>query len=527
MLKIQNISLPIDMKPSKLKGFAAKALRVQDSEIAEIKYLKKSLDARHKDNIKYIYTLGVALDNEEQVLKRCGNKNVSVYEPFVYEVPKLQQGGSRPVVVGFGPAGIFAARVLSIAGLNPIVLERGDAIAARRKSVEGFWKNGVLDVESNVQFGEGGAGAFSDCKLNTGTHDKRISWVLQSLHEAGAPENIIYDAKPHIGTDVCSGAVSNIRAQIEEAGGEVRFRSKLCGIKTEGGKLSEIVVSSPEGEYTLPCDCLVLALGHSARDTFEMLKEAAVPMEQKGFSIGVRIEHLQENVGRCQYGASYIKLPAADYSLNCRLADGRNAYTFCMSPGGYVIAAASEENSVVTNGMSYSGRAGENANSALLVNIGAEDFPSNDVLAGVALQREIERRAYEVSGSYKAPAQRVGDFLDGVKSTGAGSIKPTYEPDVFWCDLAQVLPPKIAATLRDVLKELSKKSPIFADMDAVLTAPETRSSSPVRILRNPSLESEIEGLYPCGEGAGYAGGIVSAAVDGMRCAEAVMKRYTK
>ncbi len=524
MIELRNLRLAPGESEKLLRKKAAKALRVEPGSIKTVKILKKSLDARKKSDIFWLYTIALELEGDEgKILFRAKNKNANHYEAWSYEIPRAYSE-SRPVVVGFGPAGMFAALVLAEAGLRPIVLERGADIDTRHEAIERFWQDGELCESSNVQFGEGGAGTFSDGKLNTGTHDKRIAFVLQTLHRFGAPENICYDAKPHVGTDVLRRVVKAMREHVISLGGEVRFLTRFAGFETEGGKVCSVSAEGPEGIYSLECSQLILAIGHSARDTFEYLHGKGLAMERKSFSMGVRIEHRQSDVGFAQYGEAYERLPAADYKLNCRFTDGASAYTFCMCPGGYVVAAASERGGVVTNGMSYSGRAGENANAALLVGLDPEDFPGEGVLAGMYWQRDIERRAFEYGGgNYLAPAQTVGDFLAGEPSKGCGKVVPTYRPGVVWGDVREVLPEKVSATIGKAIPELAKKLGCFADPEAVLTAPETRSSSPVRILRGGDMCSlSAAGVYPCGEGAGYAGGITSAAVDGIRVAEAVI-----
>ena len=516
MILIRNLRLGLDEAPDALKEKAAKKLRVPAQRITAWQLVKRSLDARRKDDLHYVCAVAV----EVRGSLRVKDRDVSDYTPPVYEIPRVQST-SRPVVVGFGPAGMFAALLLAKAGARPIVLERGQDALSRRRAVEAFRAGGALDAENNVQFGEGGAGTFSDGKLNTGTHDPRLHWVLGQFAAHGAPESVRYDAKPHVGTDILVDVVQSIRREIAAHGGEVRFGAKLTGLYAEEGRLTAVEVN---GREVLPCTHLILAIGHSARDTFELLHRFGLPMEPKPFSMGVRIEHKQSAVDLAQYGRERGTLPAADYSLNVHLPDGTSAYTFCMCPGGEVFAAASEEGGVVTNGMSYSRRDGENANAALLVTLHTEDFPGEGVLAGMYWQREIEQRAFRLGGgSYHAPAQRVGDFLSGVPSGGAGAVQPSYRPGVSWCDLHALYPKRITDVLERAIPALGKKLRGFDDPDAVLTAPETRSSSPVRILRGQDLCSELRGLYPCGEGAGYAGGISSAAVDGLRCAEAVLR----
>ena len=537
MIRIRGIRLrPTDAvskkERAKLTAAAAKRLRRPVESIEELRILKKSLDARHKNDIVYLYTVAVtvtsAAGTETQLLKNLRDKEIDAWEPTVYRIERLPQTPAeeeRPIVAGFGPAGIFAALVLAKAGARPIVIERGQDARTRRQAVEAFRGGGPLDPENNVQFGEGGAGTFSDGKLATGTHDSRLGWVMEQFAVHGAPESVQWDAKPHVGTDVLVQVVQRFRQEITELGGEVRFGTRLERLCLKDGALQAAEVTCGGKSETLPCRRLILAVGHSARDTFTMLHELGVPMEAKPFSMGVRIEHPQALINAAQYGpAAEAALPPADYSLNVHLPDGSSAYTFCMCPGGYVIAAASEAGGVVTNGMSYSGRAGENANSALLVTLHPEDFPGEGVLAGMEWQRAIERACYRYGGNNMlAPAQLAGDFLKGKASSGPGRVKPAYLPGVVWGSLDEVLPPRITGVLKQALPELGRKLPGFDDPEAVLTAPETRSSSPVRILRGAELMSPVTGLWPCGEGAGYAGGISSAAADGMRCAEAVLR----
>ena len=525
MIAVSNLKLRPGEPEARLQALAAKALRIPEARITALTIRKKSLDARKKDDLHWVYTVGVETDeNEDKLLRRC--RQASRVQPYRYEIPAFDAPETRPVVVGFGPAGMFAALVLAMAGLRPIVLERGQDVDTRTAQVEAFRAGGPFDPENNVQFGEGGAGTFSDGKLNTGTHDGRIRWVLEQFAAHGAPEHILWDAKPHIGTDVLVRIVKAIREDVIGLGGEVRFGHRLAGLETHNGALTALTVASPEGEYTLKTEHAILAIGHSARDTFRMLYDARLRMEPKPFSMGVRIEHRQTTVDLAQYGrARGDDLPPADYALNVKLPDGASAYTFCMCPGGEVFAAASEPGGVVTNGMSRSDRGGTNANAALLVTLRPEDFPGDDALAGMRWQREIEQRAFRYAGgNYRAPAQTVGDFLADRPSTCAADVFPTYRPGVFWGDLREVLPGKITDVLARAIPALGKKLRGFDDPGAVLTAPETRSSSPVRIVRGDDLNAvTLRGLYPCGEGAGYAGGITSAAVDGMRCAEAVLQ----
>ena len=523
MIRIREISLPPEHNISQLSFEAAQALRISASKIRKLTIVRRSVDARKKPDVRIVYTVDVAVEgSENKILKQSGCKRASLANNKYYKVPKCEKTPThRPVVVGFGPAGMFAGLVLAMAGLRPLILERGEDAVSRHEKVQEFWETGKLDPKSNVQFGEGGAGTFSDGKLNTGVNNPRIGWILEQFVKLGARENILFDAKPHVGTDVLLTVVQNLRQRIISLGGEVRFNAQVTGINQENGSLTGLIINHHE---SIPCDQAILAIGHSARDTFAYLQETGIPLEAKPFAMGVRIEHPQQLVDKAQYGAYNPVLPPADYKLVKHL-DNETVYTFCMCPGGYVVAASSEEGGVVTNGMSYADREGENANSALLVTLNPKDFPSQDPLAGMHWQREIEKKAYSIGGgNYAAPAQTVGDFLEGRPSVGAGSVKPTYRPGVTWCDLHDVLPAKITDALEEALPRLDGNLMGFAHPDSVLTAPETRSSSPVRILRDETRQSVgLRGLYPAGEGAGYAGGIMSAAIDGIQCAEALIE----
>ena len=520
MIRLRDISLPPEHNAHQLQFEAAKLLRLSNSKIRQLHIVRRSVDARKKPDVKIIYTVDVAVEgNENKILRASGCKRAAIAPTSFYKAPKnVPAPDKRPVVVGFGPAGMFAALVLALAGWKPLVLERGEDAATRHEKVETFFATGKLEEKSNVQFGEGGAGTFSDGKLNTGVNNPRIGWVLEQFVKAGAREDILYDAKPHVGTDVLLTVVQNLRKRILSLGGEVRFNTQVTGLCIENGQLTGLKTDSGE---IIPCDAAVLAIGHSARDTFEMLEGAGIPMEPKPFAMGARIEQKQSVIDRAQYGMENPALPPADYKLVEHLDDA-TVYTFCMCPGGHVVAAASEAGRIVTNGMSNADREGENANAALLVTVNPADFPYEGVLGGMRWQREIEERAYQISGSYRAPAQKVGDFLEHRPSTGEGSVHPTYRPGVTWCDLHDVLPEKLTAAMEQALPKLDRKLNGFAAPDAILTAPETRSSSPVRILRDESRQSALRGLYPTGEGAGYAGGIMSAAIDGILTAEAIL-----
>lgn len=522
MIRVSELKLPPDGTTEQLKKKAARALGVLPKEITEMKIFRRSLDARKKDNIHYAYVVDVSLENEERILRRADGKKIAPAPDMAYRLPECgRTPEKRPVIIGFGPAGMFAALVLAEMGLRPIVLERGGDVESRGKAVERFWETGALDTENNVQFGEGGAGTFSDGKLTTRIKDPRCRKVLEEMAEAGAPEEILWDAKPHIGTDRLRGVVRNIRGKIITLGGTVRFHAKMTGFAWEDGKIRAVLLENGE---RLETDDIVLALGHSARDTFELLEREGFALEQKPFAVGVRIEHPQEMINKAQYGGAK-NMPAADYRLTYTTKAGRGVYTFCMCPGGTVVAAASEEGRLAVNGMSLHARDGENANSALLVQVFPEDFGSGHPLAGMYFQRELEEKAFRAGGGgYAAPVQRVGAFLG--TAGGGNGVRPTYRPDVKESCLDEILPAFLTEALREALPAMGRRLKGFDRPDAVLTAVESRSSSPVRILRGENGESlRFGGVYPAGEGAGYAGGIVSAAVDGIAAAEQIAAKY--
>ncbi len=528
MIRINEIKLALDEEESLLKQKVSKILKINGKYIKSLTIFKKSVDARKKDDVHFTYSVDVTLSlDEAQIISKCKSGKAVLAKPYKYEMPENKRISKfRPVVVGFGPAGMLAGLILAEAGLHPIIFERGKDIDSRQKDVNEFWAKRKLDEESNVQFGEGGAGTFSDGKLTTGIKSPFIRKVLDELYEAGAPEEILYSSKPHIGTDRLAVVVKNIRKKIEKLGGEVKLECKLEKLIVYNNFVQGLTYSNKSKIYDIEADSIIMAIGHSARDTVEMLYNLGVEIMQKPFSVGARIEHPQSLINKAQYGrfAEHPKLGAADYKLACHGLHERGAYTFCMCPGGTVVAAASEKEGVIVNGMSSLARDGENANSALLVGIEPKDFPSEHPLAGIYYQRQIENTAFKLAGSdYRAPAQLVGDFLKGEKSTVLGNVNPTCPTGVTLTNLDECLPEKVSATMKSAIIEMDKKLNGFNLYDAVLTAPETRSSSSVRILRDDIMQCNIRGVYPCGEGAGYAGGIVSAAVDGIKCAHAVLE----
>ncbi|SEF62923.1 hypothetical protein SAMN05660865_00641 [Caloramator fervidus] len=527
-VRINNIRLSIEDDPKSLIYIAAKTAKIKVEDIRNFKIIKESVDARRKGKIDFVYQVIFECPNEMLVVEKVGSKDV-LYEEK-QEALKIEYGkeklSHRPVVIGLGPAGLFAGLLLAQHGYKPIIFERGKCVDERDKDIDIFWKEGILNTESNIQFGEGGAGTYSDGKLTTRIKDKRCDFVLEEFVKAGAPQEITYVAKPHIGTDILKTVVKNIRNKIISLGGEIHFNSKVTDFKIVDGKINSVVVN---GNIEVPCDVVILAIGHSARDTYEVLFKKGLMISQKPFAIGVRIEHLQSMIDENQYGkfAGHPRLKAADYRLTYTTKEGRPVYSFCMCPGGIVVAASSEENMVVTNGMSEYARDKENANSAIVVGVNPSDFGSSHPLAGVEFQRHYERLAFEVGkGGYLAPVQLVGDFLKDSLSKKIGKVKPSYPRGYNFALLKNCLPKFVVDSLKEALLEFDKKIKGFAGYDAILTGIETRTSSPIRMERNEYLESvNISGLYPTGEGAGYAGGIISAAVDGIKVAERIMQKY--
>ena len=549
MIRINNIKMPVKHTENDLKKTVYKLYRINEKEVKSFEIAGQAIDARKKDNVVFVYAVDISFKfDEEKEKKRFENvKNVRKIEKKPYFTEKIEnftenESVKRPVVVGSGPAGIFAGLVLAEAGLKPIIIEQGKSVDEREKDVYNFFKTGKLDKYSNVQFGEGGAGTFSDGKLNTNTNNFRMQKVYEEFIKAGAEKKIAYMSKPHVGTDKLIGIMRRIREKIESLGGEYRFSQKLVSVKyDENEKLTSVEIEDVSEEamkrvengeieknlsYKIETDVAILAIGHSARDTFYMLNEKNIHMERKIFSVGVRIEHKQAMINHSQYGKFADKLPTAEYKLNAKASNGRGVYTFCMCPGGVVVPAASEIGRLVVNGMSYSKRDLENSNSAVLVNVFPEDFDGEDVMAGVEFQRRLEEKAFELGGSdYKAPIQLFGDYLQNKVSTKLGKVKPSYFRGYRFADLNLLFPEFINSALKEGILAMDKKIKGFGNYDAVLSGVESRSSSPVKIPRNEEFFANIEGIIPCGEGAGYAGGIMSAAVDGIKCAEMVIEYY--
>lgn len=548
MIRINQLKLDISHTEADLSAKICKTLRIREDALLSYTIKKESLDARKKPKLYQIYTVDVWVKNEQGLKKKLRNissvqfdRKEVVYRPTVTGTKALSH---RPVIVGTGPAGLFCGYQLASMGYRPILLERGKQVEDRMKDVADFWKTGILNPQSNVQFGEGGAGTFSDGKLNTLVHDKfgRHTRVLELFVKYGAPKEILYQNKPHIGTDILIEVVSGIRKAILEMGGEIRFSSQMTDLILQGEspKISGIkVLNHITGEQEiLPADLLILAIGHSARDTFVTLQQKGLPMEAKSFAVGVRVEHPQEMINCDQYGEDYEQLyhgqlPAAAYKLTCNLENGRGVYTFCMCPGGYVVNASSESKRLAVNGMSYHDRAGTNANSAVIVTVTPEDFAENEeeskkagrnVLAGMHFQQRLEEAAYR-EGQGKIPVQLFEDFCQNRPSKGPGSFVPQMKGAYQWGNVRNIFPSFLSEALEEGIKAFDRKLSGYAGKDTILSGVESRTSSPVRIIRDASLQSTIRGIFPCGEGAGYAGGITSAAMDGLKVAEEIAKNY--
>ena len=522
MIRIRQVKLPISS--DELSKKVAKILNISLDDIIKIRIVKKSLDAREKKNLLFVYELDVEVKNEQKTLRRCHSKDIllSSSEEYKFVISNKTTSKERPIIVGSGPAGLYCAYLLAEHGFNPLIIERGEKVEDRVKTIEEFWQNNKLNPESNVQFGEGGAGTFSDGKLNTSIKDKenRIKKVLEIFVENGAPEEILYEAKPHIGTDILRVVIKNIRERILNWGGEIRYNTKLTNIEINNNKVTSIEVNNI---IKIPCNILVLAIGHSARDTFEMLLKNKLDMQPKSFAVGIRIEHPQKMINKSQYGmeASPYLTPAS-YKLTYQ-ANNRGIYSFCMCPGGYVVNSSSEKNRLVVNGMSNYARESANANSALVVTVTPKDF-GNNPLDGIKFQRELEEKAYKI-GKGNIPLQTYIDYKNNVKTEKLGNVLPIVKGNYTLSNLNEIFPEYINFSLKEAIENFGKKINGYNRDDCLLLGVESRTSSPVRILRNDELESNIKGIYPCGEGAGYAGGITTSAVDGIKVAEKIAKKY--
>ena len=531
MIRINQLALEVGHGPGALKKKAAKLLKIQETAIERVTIVRQSIDARKKDNLLYSYIVDVTLTEpkkEAAVVKKAANNNIKIETEKPYRYPKsgTEPLKHRPVIIGAGPAGMFAALSLAENGYRPILLEQGDPVEVRAKKVEEFWKNGesALDVRSNVQFGEGGAGTFSDGKLNTLVKDVsgRNKKVLEIFVETGADPAILYDSKPHIGTDVLQEVVKNIRMRILAHGGDVRFRSCVEEVLMKDGRAYGVRL---EDGTVIESEVIILAIGHSAREMFAKLQEQKVSMEPKAFAVGLRVQHPQKMMNLSQYGREDAgELGAAPYKVTAKTSSGRGVYSFCMCPGGFVVNASSEKGRLAVNGMSYYKRGGENANSAIIVSVTPEDFPSADPLGGVEFQRQLEEKAFRL-GNGKIPVQLYGDFEKDQMSTGFGEVTPQICGDHTFANLRELMTEEMNQAFIEGMKEFGRKVRGFDREDAILAGIESRTSSPLRIVRDEKLESNIKGLYPCGEGAGYAGGITSAAMDGLKVAEEVIMRY--
>ena len=527
MIRVRQIKMPIESNANDINKYIAKKIHINEDEIENIIIRKRSIDARKKDNICFIYEVDIEAQNESRIIAKNKTDDVikAPNEEFTFKCTGKKILKNRPVIIGSGPAGLFCAYMLAENGFKPIIIERGEDVDSRVKTVEKFWNEGILNKNSNVQFGEGGAGTFSDGKLNTSIKDKDFIGrkVLEIFVEAGAPEEILYVNKPHIGTDLLREIIKNIRNKIIENGGTFKYNSCLTDIKYQNNKIHEIILNNEESIKT---DIVVLAIGHSARDTFRMLNSHNLTMISKPFAVGVRIQHKQIMINEKQYGKeNAVKLPPADYKLTYRTKKGRGVYSFCMCPGGFVVNSSSEDRKLAINGMSNHKRDTENANSAIVVTVTPDDF-GKEILSGVKFQEKLEELAYE-KGNGNIPIQLYGDFKLNKKSKDFKSINPVFKGKYTFSNLQEVLPSYVTEALIEGIDNFNTKIKGFADEDTILAAIESRTSSPVRIERDGNGEANIKGIYPCGEGAGYAGGITSAAIDGIKVAQKIAEVYKK
>lgn len=521
MYRINQVRLPIGFDESQLLEVVAQKLRVRESLLYNVELYKLSIDARDKSDLHY--KAGIIFDCEKK-LDVHKIKNLELYHKEDCAVKKWQGNLEKIVVVGSGPSGLFAGIRLAESGAKVVIVERGYEMSKRQKAVDDLMENGVLDVKSNIQFGEGGAGTFSDGKLNTGIKSKYIRLVLETFHKFGADRKILYDAKAHIGTDVLSKVIVNMREYFISLGGQVLFETKFVDFNEIGGMITGAILESDNRIWVEDCDKIILAIGHSSRDTVRKLRDRNIKLKQKAFSLGYRIEHLQKDINLSQYGDSDLAsmLPAADYHLVEHVGE-RVLYSFCMCPGGVVVPAMSEYGTIVTNGMSYNARDKVNSNSAILVSVGVNDFPSEDVLSGIDMQEEIERKAYSKTNSFCATVQRVGDFLKGVPSTKLGKVIPSFKPGYVLGSVEDILPDFVVSTIKSGLPRLASSLKAFSDEDAILTGVESRSSAPYQIIRDSNMQTCVKNLFAIGEGAGFAGGIVSSAVEGLKCADIIIQ----
>ena len=526
MIRISSLKLHIGHTPEDLSRAIAKKLRIRDTGLLDYTIVKQSLDARDKPDLRYVYAVDVRTEAEERILRKIHDKSVTRAPKEQYHFVPMGSDRllHRPVIIGSGPAGLFAGYFLAMKGFRPILIERGEAVEKRIQRADRFFEEGILDPNSNLQFGEGGAGTFSDGKLNTGIKDPtgRKLLVLQTFAEHGAPSSILYQNKPHLGTDVLVKVIASMRKRILQEGGEYRFGSCFEEFLIEDGCVTGVRIKDLRGTYTLPADCVILAIGHSARDTFDyLIRKSPLTVVSKAFAVGVRAEHRQEDINRAQYGIlpgaeASVHLPPADYKLTCHTSSGRSVYSFCMCPGGYVVNSSSEAGYQCINGMSYSHRDSENANSAIVAAV----HPSYDPLENIRFQKEIEQKAWQAGGG-KIISQRLEDFEHGMLTKEFGSIRPVHKGATVMGDINEILPEDICADLKEAFHLFGKRIEGYDAPDVVLSAVETRTSSPVQVVRDESMQSPVRGIYPIGEGAGYAGGITSAAIDGIKAFEKI------